>query len=314
MSSLSFLEPSRLWLLLGVAGLVVVYFWQQHRNRAIASRFTDAELRASVMPPSLSWRKHVTAALLLVSLTGMTAAWAKPTAQVKVAREKSTVVVAMDVSASMHATDVSPNRLAAAKSAATAFVSDLPGSITVGLVAFSNNATLVVPPTTNHQLVVDGLRALQVVGGTAIGDAVQASLNAISSATKAGVKPHIVLLSDGANTTGQSVSDAEAQAASAKVPVTTIAYGTDTGTVTVGDRTVPVPVDKAALQELASTTSGQYYDAASATELKAVYADISAKVGVKTVRHEITTSLAGIALLAGLAAGGASFLWGTRLV
>lgn len=313
MSGLRFVQPAHLLVLLVVLAAAAAYVWQQRRGRSTALRFSDSDLLASVAPRFPSWRKHLTAALLLVSLTGVSAAWAKPQATVTT-HNRATVVVAMDVSSSMSLTDVSPSRFVAATAAAADFVNKLPEGISVGLVSFATKANLVVAPTQDHTAVATALTTLKMTGGTAIGDAVSVSLAAVKSAAAAGEVPRIVLLSDGATTTGLSVNDAAAAAADAKVPVTTIGYGTDGVTADQNGQSVAVPVDKTALKDLASTTGGTYYDASSGKELTAVYADIKQTVGVRTERHEISAAVMGLALAAGMAAAAASLAWGTRLL
>lgn len=319
MSDLSFLEPWRLLVLLAVAALVAGYVVQQRRRTAYAVRFTDLDLLASVAPRTPGWRRHVPAALLVLSLTAMSAAFAKPVAAVEVDREQATVVVALDVSASMQATDVDPNRFAAAKAAATSFVEGLPESFDVALVSFAQSASVRVAPTRDHESVVEAIDRLQLQGGTAIGDAVDASLdaitaNAVGSGAGAEAAPaRIVLLSDGANTAGRPVQEAAQEAVDAGVPVTTIAYGTPDGTVQVQGRTIAVPVDGPSLQQLAQATEGQYYTAQSGEELAGVYADIGEQVGTTTERREVTAAFTGFALLTALAAGVASLVWFARL-
>jgi Ca-activated chloride channel family protein len=259
----------------------------------------------------------VPAAAFLVALIAMVLAIARPAAAVQVPRERATVLVAIDTSVSMEATDVSPSRIEAAKQAARAFVDDLPEEFNVGLVSFSSSASVVVPPSTDRVPIEAGIDQLTLAERTAIGEAVYTSLSAVASFdAEAGTDPppaRIVLLSDGSNTTGRPVQQAAAAAAEAKVPVSTIAYGTPTGTVEQNGRSIPVPVDADTLRQLAETTGGIAYEAESDAELRGVYEDIGSSIGWRTEHREITTWMVAAALLSALAAGAASLLWFSRL-
>ena len=314
MNDLAFDSPGRLWLLLGVVALLATYVVLQRRSSRYAVRLPGLDLLASIAP-RLGWRRHVPAALMLLALTGTTAAFAQPSANVQVPREKATIIVTLDVSASMAATDVSPDRLTAAKAAAKEFVDGLPARFNVGLVAFSSSAAVVVPPTQEHVAVTDAIGGLQLASGTAIGEAVAASLEAVAEIAGTGdnAPAHVVLLSDGANTVGRPVSQAVAEAQQAGIPVSTIAYGTEDGVVQVGRQLVRVPVDAPALADLAEATGGSSYSAESGDELKGVYDDIGSTVGTKTERREVSGGVAGIALALAVGAGVSAFLLSPRL-
>ena len=315
MHDLSFDAPLRLLLLVVVAALVAAYVLVQRRRTAYAVRFTDLDLLASVAPRAPGWRRHVPAALLVLALTLMTAAFAKPEAAVQVPSEAATVVVALDVSTSMLADDVAPSRFAAAQEAATTFVEGLPDDFDVALVSFAGTASVQVAPTDDHEAVVQAIAALALQPGTAIGEAVAASVSAVSAGLtgEEQAPARVVLLSDGTNTQGRSVDDGVAVATQAGIPVSTIAYGTAEGRVTVEGRSIAVPVDTPALEELATSTGGQAYTAESGEELADVYADIGEQVGTTTERREVTAGFVGIALLAALAAAGASLAWSSRM-
>jgi Ca-activated chloride channel homolog len=317
---MTFLSPERLWILLAVAAVAALYVVMQRRRRAYAVRFTQLHLLDKVAPRRPGWRRHVPAAAFLVCLTLLVLGFSRPEANVKVPRERATVVVAVDTSLSMEATDVRPSRLEAAKSAAVSFIQSLPATFNVGLVAFSGQATVAVAPTTNHAAVEQGVQALNLGPSTAIGEAVYTSLNAIAShdATlqKDDATPppaRIVLLSDGTNTVGRDPSEAADAAKQVHVPVSTIAYGTAEGTVEAQGQTIPVPVDGPSLEKLANATGGEFYEAKSGDELKDVYKDIGSSIGYRTERHEVTSWFVGAALLAALAAAAASLRWFARL-
>lgn len=303
-----FAAPDRLLLLLAVAALAVAYLLLQRRRATYEARFADVDLLASVLPRRPGWRRHLPAALLLLTLVALTTGFAKPTADVRVPRAEATVVVALDVSASMTATDVAPSRIQAAKAAAQAFVRSLPKGFDVGLVSFSGTATVVARPSRDRAALVDAIASLPLGGGTAIGDAVAASVAAAKAVgSKAPVR--LVLLSDGGNTVGQSVDAGAAQAVAAGMPVTTIAYGTPDGVVYLGGREIPVPVDAQALRGLAQATGGQAYRAQDAGQLRDVYDHIGKEVGTTSERRDLTSALTGLGLLTGLAAAAASLVW-----
>lgn len=306
-----FAEEPRLWLLLAVALLAAGYVALQLRRSTYETRLADVDLLASVLPARAGWRRHVPAALMVLTLAALTTGFARPTADVKVKRDKATVIVALDVSASMLATDVSPSRIEAAKTAAEQFVRGLPAAFSVGLVSFSGTAALVAPPTTDKSSIAGSIAALQLGGGTAIGDAVGQAVRAAQAVQAAGNKApvRIVLLSDGGNTVGQSVQTGAQQAVQAGMPVTTIAYGTPDGFVSVRGQYIPVPVDKPTLEGLARTTGGQHYTALSDKDLRSVYKSISKEAGTTTKRKDISSWLTGTGLLLGICAAAASLVW-----
>jgi Ca-activated chloride channel family protein len=313
----SFLAPGRLWLLLLVAALAAVYVLVQRQRAEYVVRFTELSLLASVAPKVPAWRRHVPAALLLLALTVLTVAVARPQGEVQVPRETATVVLAIDVSLSMQAVDVEPDRFQAAQASAVEFVEELPEGFDVGLVAFSGSASVVVPPTRDHAAVSDAVRSLQLGPSTAIGEAVFASLDALRSVPRQeGEEPspaRVVLLTDGTNTVGRGLSEAAQAAREQGVPVSTISFGTPDGVVQVEGQLVPVPVDVASMETLALDTGGAAFTAESGEELDAVYQDIGEQVGTTTEEREVTDLVAGLALLLAVLAGAASLAWGARL-
>ncbi|WP_233489419.1 VWA domain-containing protein [Blastococcus sp. TF02-9] len=317
MSDLSFEAPWRLLLLLAVAAVALAYVLVQRRRTAYAVRFADVDLLESVAPRSPRWRRHLPAALLVTALAFMVTAFAKPAAAVEVPSEAATIVVAIDTSVSMQATDVEPSRFAAAQEAAVQFVEGLPDGIDVGLVSFSGSASLEVAPTDDRDAVVSAIEDLQLGQGTAIGEAVAASVAAAGETALAeGEEPtptSVVLLSDGSNTQGRSIEESIQIATRADIPVSTIAYGTADAAVSVQGQRVSVPVDTAALETLATDTGGEAYTAESSSELQDVYADIGDQVGTTTEREDVSSAFAGMALLVTLGAAGGSLAWSPRL-
>ncbi len=319
---MTFLSPGRLLALLAVAVLVAAYVVLALRRRSVAVRFTELDLLASVAPRRPGWRRHVPPAAFALMLVALCIGWARPQADTRVASERATVMLALDVSNSMNATDVSPDRFTQEKRGAAAFISSLPARLRVGLVVFDRAAREVAAPTQDHSSVVDAVQALQLGPGTAIGEAVYTSLSAVqrdatqqTQAAGGELPPppaRIVLLSDGGNTAGRDPSSAATDAKAAGVPVSTIAYGTQDGSVTINGVTIPVPADVGALRALATDSGGTAYTAASGSELRSVYRDIGSQVGTTTKLTEVTSWLVGLGLLAGLVAALASLAWSPR--
>lgn len=318
---MSFESPGRLWLLAAVAALLVAYVLVQRRRSKYALRFTNLSLLDRVAPKRPAWRRHVPAALFLTMLAVLVAGFAQPTAEVRVPRERATVVVAIDISRSMSADDVEPDRLSAARAAALEFVGALPETFNVGLVAFAGNASVTVAPTTDRTVVRTGIDQLSTGGpgtsGTAIGEAISTALQAIRGVDdRAAEDPppaRAVVLSDGANTTGRAPSDAAAEAAQAGVPVDTISVGTEAGRIDLGGREQAVPVDGETLRSVAEQTGGTYHEAASAAELRDVYADIGSSVGYRVEERDVSSRFIGVGLLFALTAAATSMLWFSRL-
>ncbi len=320
--ALSFVDPGWLLLLLAPVALLAVYVVLQQRRPEYAVRFTNLELLDKVAPKRPGWRRHVTAGVFLLALAALIVAVARPTRDVQVPVERATVVMAIDTSLSMEATDVAPSRLEAAQEAANRFVELLPPSINLGLVTFNGTAQVAVAPTTDRDAVRRAVDGLELGESTATGDAIFASLDAIESMPDEGtdepVPARIVLMSDGTRTVGRSEGEASAAAIEADVPVSTIAFGTPNGTIEYTDETtpptiVPVPVDEVSLQNIADATGGSFFTAASEAELSQVFEDIGSSVGYETEQREITPWFVGIALLFFLAAASLSLAWFARL-
>jgi Ca-activated chloride channel family protein len=304
----NFLHPGRLWLLAGLAVLLAGYLVGLTLRRRRAMRFTNVALLDRIAPKRGGWGRHVLAAAQLVGLGIGILAIAQPQAEVRVPKERATIVVAMDTSLSMRATDVAPSRIAAAKKAAVRFVDSLPKRLNLGLVSFDGSARVEVTPTTDRGSVTRAIKSLRLHEGTAIGDAVEVSLDAIARAPRdaSGKKAPgvIVLLSDGSTTMGTPTADAGPIAKKAGVPVWTIAYGTSQGVV---DITLPdtgetarirVPVDVNALAQLARSSGGQSFTAASASDLRDVYQQMGSAIGYDTELHDVTVRYLAVALAA----------------
>src|SRR5690606_2177423 len=275
-------------------------------------RFTNTSMLEAVIPRQSQWRRHLAVALSILSLVTLTIAWARPSNNVDVPRERATVVLALDASLSMQAIDVKPSRLEAAKEAAIEFIDQLPEKYNVSVVAFGGTAAILVPPTLDHNVVGNAINGITFQESTAIGEAIATSLRAIRQAPKDPNDPDsvapgaIVLLSDGSNTAGRAPQQAAGAAAEAEVPVYTIAYGTENGYVDLDGKREPVPPDHDLMRQIAERTQGEYFSAASADQLRRVYENIGSEVGYEKATVEITARFAGFGLVfAVLAALGA---------
>jgi Ca-activated chloride channel homolog len=316
----TFLAAQRFWLLIPVVLLAALYVLSELRRRDYVMRFTDVSLLASVAPRRPQWfRRQIPAVLLILALTSLVVSLARPAHASKVPRERATVMLAIDVSNSMAATDVAPTRLIAAKEGAQAFIDQLPARINLGLVSFSGVASVQVEPTRDRQAVRQAINGLELGPSTAIGEGVFACLQAIKDSSARlrdtqGLPPaRIVLLSDGSTITGRSNAEAAQAARDAKVPVDTIAYGTQDGSVVISGQTVPVPVNEAALRQLADSTGGSYHRATSGDELKGVYKGLGSSIGFTTIRKEIDGWFTGIGLALGLVSAALGLWWRARL-
>ena len=321
--SVTFLAGERLWLLLVLPVLATVYVLVQRRRRQQAVRFSNLALLRSVLPKASAWRRHGPAVASALALTGLVVGFARPAANVQVPKEAATIMLVIDTSASMEATDVEPSRLDAAITAASEFVEQLPAQLEVGLVSFDRQARVQSPPTTDHQAVLDAIEDLRLGPGTAAGDALAVAVDALQAAARAsGADPSaeedggaaVVLLSDGVTTVGQPVAQAAQLAADAGIPVSTIAFGTDEGAVEVGGRVIAVPADPDTMAQVAEITSGTFFEAFSSEELREVYEDIGTRVGFETEQREVSGRyLAGATVLL-VSALGLGLLWNGRLV
>jgi Ca-activated chloride channel family protein len=318
---MTFQSPWWLLALLVVVALVGLYVLLQVRRKAYAVRFTNVALLGTIVPKRPGWRRHAAFGLLALGLATLVVSLAMPSTEVRVPRERATVVMAVDVSLSMQATDIEPDRFQAMQSAGKEFVDVLPDRINLGLVSFAGTATTLVPPTTDRAAVANAIDNLDLAESTAIGDAVFTSLTAIEnfqSTVEAGdAEPppaRIVLLSDGYNTVGRPETQAIDAAREAGVPVSTIAFGTDYGTLDLDGETVPVPVDRATLEKIADETGGSYSEAASAAELEQVYADLGSQIGYTTEPQDISPRFVRVGVVLVLLGAVLSLLWTNRLV
>jgi Ca-activated chloride channel homolog len=319
----SFDRPLVLVALVAVPVLVALWLRNEGRRREGAARFARLALLPNLVDRAPGRLRLVPLTLLLLGLTALIVGAAKPHARLTVPRKDATVVLAIDVSRSMGAQDVTPTRLFAAVSAADRFLTEIPGTYSVALVAFGSRAYVAVPPTRDRDLVRQGLSELRTGEGTAIGDAVllSAQLGQRQKAVDGVVPPTSVLvISDGARDGGRTAPQTAAQRAKAlHVPVSTVLVGTQNGVVTaklVGGYTeqIHVPASPATLQTIARTSGGTFYRARSAKALAGVYRKLATRLGHTTEDRQISDLFAGGAIVLLLAGSGLSAVWFRRLV
>jgi Ca-activated chloride channel homolog len=319
---MTFLAGWWLLLLLAPLALLSAYVAAQRARARYSVRFTDVELLASVAPKRPGWQRHVAGGLLLAALSMMAVALGRPAIITRTPRERATVMLTLDTSASMAATDVTPSRLDAAKTQAKTFVAHLPAGIKVGVIQFSTTASVVAAPSVNRDTVNSAINGLQEDGGTATGDAIQLALQAIKALPVAvGNKPApavIVLLSDGTPTLPRDdaigAAEAAAQAAAAAhVAIDTIAFGTANGAVQVQGQLIPAPADPDTMTQIAVDSNGTAFTATSQDELGKVYDSIGRAVGYDLHKRDVSSWFIGIALLIGISAACASLIWMHRL-
>jgi Ca-activated chloride channel family protein len=312
----SFISPLALLALLAVPAALLAHRAAQRRRRRYPVRYPALATLAAVMPREPQWRRHVPVALFSLALAALAFALARPQKTVAVPVERASVVLVTDVSRSMSADDVGPNRLDAARSAAARFLDQVPEGLRVGLVTFSDAAQTLQTPTTDHDLVSDALRTLQPLNGTATGAGLRTALDDLKldeGSSKSRPPAAIVLLSDGAAKDGDAAFVAAEEARRLRVPIYTVALGTPDGAITAGGRFMRVPPDPEALERIAETSGGLSFEAEDSDELDAVYERLGSQIGTKPEKREITSLFAGGALLLLGGALIASLRWSGRL-
>jgi Ca-activated chloride channel family protein len=329
--------PGLLWALLLVPVALAAYLLAQRRRSRYTVRFTNLDLLANVVSAKPGWRRHVPPAFYLLALAALVISLARPQAMALVPKEQATIVLVMDVSGSMNATDVQPTRLVSSQRAASQFIEKLPDKFRVGIVSFASTAQTLTRPTTDRPAVYEAIASLHAEGATAMGDGIERALDvkrpptppSTGSAARpapdpgeqgTGVDPPLVvlLLSDGANTQGRTQPmEAASDAKALGVPVYTIALGTDQGMVDVPDETgnlrrIPVPPDELTLQKIAETTGARFFAAPSSRDLKNVYRELGSKIGFIREKQEITVVFSATGLLFLVAGAAMSLVWFSR--
>ncbi len=298
--------------LIPIAGLVVLYLGVLRSRRQRLSRFADSEMIVSVSPQRASRWRHLPAVLLALALVFLTIAMAGPSLDRKIPRNRAVVMLVMDVSTSMDATDVPPSRMKAAQEAAKKFAGDLTAGVNLGLISFAANPTMLSSPTTNHDATKIAIDKMQISERTATGEAIFAALQAISTVGAViggGDTPppaRIILFSDGKETSPSNPNNPRGAFTAARaahdqgIPISTISFGTPDGTVTVDGNQVPVPVDDTTMKQVAQLSGGKAYSASDLKQLEDVYKSLQDQIGYETVRGEASAGWLrlGVAVLA----------------
>jgi Ca-activated chloride channel family protein len=316
---MGFQSPLLLVLLLVVPLAALAYRAHSRRSERAAAAFAAPAVLPSVAPRRPRWRRHLPYAAYAVALTALVLALARPEITVAVPDERASILLATDTSGSMQATDVPPSRLETAREAGLDFADDVPEEVRVGAVVFNHRVQSIEPPSTDREPVRRALERLRPSGGTATGEALAAALDLVErSGTRGRPAPAaIVLLSDGAATHGRDPLPLADSAARLRVPIYTVALGTDEGTIEVetpnGTRQRPVPPDRDTLQRLAAASGGRYFEATDGAELDEVYERLGSQVGKRDEPREVSAAFAGAGALLLLLGGGLSLHWFRRL-
>ena len=349
-SDLNFVWPNFLWLMLALPLLVALYVWLLGRKKKLAVRYASLGLVKQALAQGPNWRRHLPPALFLLALAAMLLAAARPLAVISLPMQQETIILAMDVSGSMRAADVLPNRMVAAQNAAKSFLTDLPRQVKVGIVAFAGSAQLAQIPTLNREDLVSAIDRFQMQRGTAIGNGIVLSLAtlfpdagidlaamgygrerpramAIDQAPKETKKEFvpvapgsygsaaIILLTDGQRTTGVDSIEAAKMAADRGVRIYTVGVGTVNGeTLGFEGWSMRVRLDEETLKAIAQRTQGEYFYAGTAEDLKKVYQSLSSRLMIEKKETEISGLLALAAALLALASAGLSLLWFNRIL
>jgi Ca-activated chloride channel family protein len=299
----SFASPVYLIGLALIPLLVALYIRAERRPQS----FAPAKLLPSVVPRRAGWRRHAAIAGYGAALAVLLVALAKPQATIAVPTEQARVIIVTDRSGSMLATDVAPNRLTAAKRAASTFLDAIPDRVKVGAVAFNQNAEVLQSPTRDHDAVREALQSVKAAGTTATGDAITTALDSIKGKAPAA----IVLLSDGKSVRGSDPLDAAQAAKQRKIPIYTVALGTAQGTINGGD---PVPPDPQTLAAIAKATGGRAFTAGDVAALDQVYQRLGSQVATEKRTLEVTNVFAGGALALMVLSALSSVAWFGRLL
>jgi Ca-activated chloride channel family protein len=344
-----FLWPEFLWLLLALPLLVLLYLWLMQRKKKMALRYASLSIVKEAMNAGQSIRRHIPPALFLFALAAMLVAAARPQAVVTLPSNQQTIILAMDVSGSMRATDVQPSRLVAAQNAAKAFLAELPRHVKVGIVAFAGSAQVVQLPTLNREDLVTAIDRFQLQRATATGNAIVISLAtlfpdagiSLESLQSGRDRQHgfsldterketkefkpvpagsytsaaIIMLTDGQRTTGVDPLDAAKLAADRGVRVYTVGIGTVDGeTIGFEGWSMRVRLDEETLKAIANKTSAEYFYAGTAHDLSKVYESLSSRLTVEKKETEVSALFALAAAALALLSAGLSVLWFNRIL
>ena len=340
---MTFLWPEMLWFMLALPLLVAAYVWILQRKKKLAVRYANLAMVREAMGASQRIRRHIPPAFFLLALAAMLLALARPQTTITLPTQHETVILAMDISGSMRATDVEPNRLVAAQNAAKQFVSEQPENVRVGVVAFAGTATVAQAPTRNREDVIAAIDRFQLQRATAIGSAIIVSLATIfpeagidvgammygqerkaDKSDKPALKPVppgsyasavIILLTDGQRTTGPDSIQAAKMAAERGVRIYTVGVGTPEGKI-IGFEgwSMRVRLDEETLKAVADITRGEYFYAGNAVDLKKVYQALNAKLVMERKKTEVTALFSGLAALLAVVSAALSLAWFHRIL
>jgi Ca-activated chloride channel homolog len=340
---MNFIFPLGLWLVLIVPILIALYIWAQRRRQKYALRYASLSLVKEALGRGPGIRRHIPPALFLAALFFMTVAVARPVTVVSMPVQEGVVILAIDVSGSMQAEDLKPNRIEAAKEAAKAFVARQGEDVSVGIVSFAGDASLVQSPTTDHDLVIKAIDRLRTQRATAIGRGILTSLDAIfendeevppsvqalqrleatggqgpmPSAPPGGTlnaPATIILLSDGQNNQFPAPLQIIGEAISRGIRVYTVGVGSAEGTILrLQGRQIRTRLDEATLKQIAELTEAEYFNASNSADLREVYEKLSTQLVLREQKTEVTSYLTAIAAVLSILAGAFSLLWFNRL-
>ena len=340
---MTFLWPDQLWMALLLPVLLLIYLWLLQRRRKTTLRLANLTLAKQAAGKSTSWRRHLPPTILLLGFAALIVAGARPMAVVTLPTEQQTIVLAMDVSISMRAADIAPNRISASQVAAKRFAAELPRNVRIGVVAYGGMAQLVQAPTLSREDVTAAIDRFQLQRGTAIGSGLvlalatifpkggidllqitsdrspMPTLNGDNEADRHEFKPvapgsyssaAIVLLTDGQNTTGPDPITVAQMAADRGVKVFTVGFGTKSGEVIDFEGwSMRVRLDERTLQSVANLTQGQYFYAGSGADLRLVYEALKSRLVLEKRETEVTALFADLAGLLILLAAALSVWW-----
>jgi Ca-activated chloride channel family protein len=348
---MTFVWPQLLWLLLAVPALAGLYVWLLQRKKKIAVRYANVGLVHEALGPGQRIRRHIPPALFLLAVAAIFFALARPTAVVTLPSDHRTIIMVMDVSLSMRATDIDPSRIAAAQAAAKAFVQEQPSDVRVGIVSFAGTASVAQAPTRNRDDLIAAIDRFELQRHTAIGSGIIVALATlfpddgidlesmlfgkarqygkaapIEKAPKAEPKPFkpvapgsyasaaIILLTDGRRTTGPDPLDAARMAAERGVRVYTVGFGTAQGaSAEVDGYSIYMRFDEESLKSIADLTKAEYFHAGSAADLKKIYASLNTKLVLEKQATEITALFTALAAALATVAAALSLLWFNRI-
>ena len=336
--------PVMLWLLLLIPVLLLLYLLAQLRRQRYALRFASLSLVRDALARGPGFRRHIPPLLFLLALAVVIVALARPVAVVTLPRQEGIVILTFDISGSMQADDLKPTRIEAAKTAARSFVEKEPAGVLIGVVAFSDSASMVQTPTDDKSAVLAAINRLQPQRATAIGRGLLSSIEAIDApaAEEEGFTPRfqrgivpatptptptptpmpkgqyqpaiVVLLSDGENNVNPAPPQVIQELVNRGIRVYTVGVGTAAGTILkIEGMSVRVSLDDSMLRQIAEQTSGQYFNATTEKDLQAIYDNLATHFVMRSEKQEITAFLTAVAAVLSLFAGFLSLLWFNRL-